>query len=125
MINEKVKEKQFLELSAKSERAEAIVIRGGVKKTIDADDLVVGDIVVLELGKSIPADIIVFETNELACNESSMTGEPDSKKKLPFVNNNQDPQLCPFILKSTLIESGNGKGVVCAVGTNTQIGKLE
>jgi magnesium-transporting ATPase (P-type) len=58
--NEKVKQKQFQELEAKSDTAEVIVLRNGIKETIDANDLVVGDVVYLELGKAVPADCIVF-----------------------------------------------------------------
>lgn len=79
----------------------------------------------LEYGKAIPADCIVFESSDLLANETAMTGEPDSKKKLQYTPNNNDIKLCPFVLKSTLIESGNGKAVVCATGINSQIGKLE
>lgn len=45
-----------------------------------------------------------------------MTGEPDSKRKNPYIGEADEPSLCPFVLKSTLIESGNAKGIVCAVG---------
>lgn len=58
--NDKVKQKQFQELEAKSSTAESIVTRNGKTETIDADTLVVGDVVHLELGKAIPADCIVF-----------------------------------------------------------------
>jgi len=55
-----------------------------------------------------------------------MTGEPDSKKKAPYSSEGEmDPKCCPFVLKSTLIENGSGKAIVCAVGVNSQIGKLE
>jgi len=49
--------------------------------TIDAEELVVGDIVVLELGKAVPADCILISTSSLSCNESSLTGEPDARIK--------------------------------------------
>jgi magnesium-transporting ATPase (P-type) len=55
-----------------------------------------------------------------------MTGEPDSKRKYQYnAEGEMDPKCCPFVLKSTLIENGSGKAIVCAVGINSQIGKLE
>lgn len=114
-----VKEKQFQELAVKSDAAVAIVTRSGEIMTIDADDLVVGDIVTLELGKSIPADCILITSANLSANESSMTGEPDARKKVPLTEENFNEMPCPFVLKSSLIETGHGKAIVCAVGVRT------
>jgi Ca2+ transporting ATPase len=80
--NNLVKERQFQELAAKSDKADAIVMRGGELMTIDAADLVVGDIITLELGKLVPADCVVIDAADLSCNESAMTGEPDARKKV-------------------------------------------
>lgn len=106
--NEKIKEKQFDELAVKSDQAEAIVIRDGRKITIDAFDLVVGDILILENGKNIPADCVLISSNDLSCDEASMTGEPEARRKAPLTQENLMQKPCPFVLKSSLIESGNG-----------------
>ncbi len=50
--------------------ASAIVTRDGEMITIDAEDLVVGDVLTFELGKAVPADCIVIKSSELSCNES-------------------------------------------------------
>jgi len=54
-----------------------------------------------------------------------MTGEPDARKKVPLTDDNYNEEPCPFVLKSSLIETGNGKAVVIAVGPLTFIGKTE
>jgi hypothetical protein len=48
-----------------------------------------------------------------------MTGEAETREKKPINSETRDSHPCPFTLKSTLIEQGNGKAVVCAVGCNT------
>jgi len=54
-----------------------------------------------------------------------MTGEINAKRKVPIELPGGEKNPCPFALKSTLIESGNGKAIVCAVGPLTYIGKTE
>jgi P-type E1-E2 ATPase len=49
--------------------------------TIDSDDLVVGDIVKIEFGKTVPADCILFESVDLSCSEGNLTGEPEAIHK--------------------------------------------
>ena len=100
-------------------------MRSGELITIDAADLVVGDVVILETGKSVPADCVLIEAADLSCNESAMTGEPDARKKVAISSENFDDDPCPFVLKSSLIETGNGKALVGAVGPLTFIGKTE
>lgn len=87
--------------------------------TISTDDLVVGDIVIIETGKAVPADCVVFESNDLSCNESAMTGEPDARKKGVLDPSMMNVFQCPFILKSSLTETGNAKAIVLAVGPLT------
>lgn len=60
-----IKEKQFDELNAKTAKASAIVVRNGAKLTIDTEELVVGDILMLETGKEIPADCILIDASNL------------------------------------------------------------
>lgn len=93
--------------------------------TIDAFDLVVGDILILENGKNIPADCVLISSNDLSCDEASMTGESEARRKAPLTAENLMQKPCPFVLKSSLIETGNGKAIVCAVGALTQIGKTQ
>jgi len=61
--------------------ATAIVTRAGQIMTIDAEELLVGDIITFELGKTIPADCILISASDLSCNEGLLTGEPEAIKK--------------------------------------------
>lgn len=79
----------------------------------------------LSAGKDIPADCIVFQTTDLNTNEVDMTGEPYPMLKLPINEDTKAEAPCPFVLKGTLIEKGEGKGVICAVGVHTAYGRTE
>lgn len=81
----------------------------------------VGDIVILQKGKEIPADCILISGNGLQCNESSLTGEPNDLDKKAI--HECKGKETPFLLAKTLITNGDGIAVVCAVGVNTRSGK--
>ena len=93
--------------------------------TVDAEELLVGDIITFELGKTVPADCVLISASDLSCNEGLLTGEPEAIKKHEVTEHNFDKNPCPFIFKSTLVETGTGRAVVAVVGTRTQIGKVE
>lgn len=105
----------------------ACVVRDGSTQKIKVHKLVVGDIVIIGAGDQIPADIRLFESNNLECNESSLTGESHSvrKKAQPISKKNvtlsEQNNIC---FSGTNAISGNGKGVVIAVGKNTELGKI-
>jgi Ca2+-transporting ATPase len=90
--------------------------------TLSTNELVVGDIIKLEKGKEVPADSILIQGTDVTCNESSMTGEPDDLVKKPL-NDCHAMKVSPFLLAKTLIKSGDGIALVCAVGVNTVSGK--
>lgn len=85
----------------------------------------VGDILYLSAGKDIPADCIMFQANDLYTNEVDMTGEPEPRLKMPINEDTKNDSPCPFVLKGTLMEKGEGKGVVCAVGMYSAFGRTE
>ena len=93
---------------------EAIVKRDSKIQKIDSKELTVGDIVILEDGNKIPADLMLIETNELNVDESSLTGESEAILK----NINDEAYM-----DSTII-SGNGIGVVSKIGMKTEIGEI-
>lgn len=80
--NDYQKERQFAKLNAKKEDREVVVIRGGEKRMISIYDLLVGDIVCLETGDVVPADLILI-SGEVECDESALTGESATIKKNP------------------------------------------
>ena len=92
----------------------AIVRREGEVKEIDAKELTVGDIVILEEGIKVPADLILIQTNQLSCDESGLTGESEAVKK----------EAEDMIYMDSNVVSGNALGVVKNIGMQTEIGKI-
>ena len=107
--------------------ATALVIRDGKEQEIPSTELVVGDCVILEAGRIVPADLKLVETSSLKINESALTGESvAAEKDCNFVSDDKTPvgdkKDCAFM--TTLIEYGRGAGVVEKIGDNTEIGKV-
>jgi Ca2+-transporting ATPase len=105
----------------------AHAIRNGVSYEIPARELVPGDVVVLEAGKYVPADLRLFETSNLKIEESSLTGEsvPVEKDNILIEDLNAplgDRKNMAFM--SSMVTYGRGKGVVIGTGMSTQIGKI-
>jgi magnesium-transporting ATPase (P-type) len=104
----------------------AKVIRGGHRATIEGEQLVPGDIVLLEAGDKVPADLRLFSAHSLAVQEAILTGEsmPVDKQTVAV---NKDSLLgdrnC-MVFSGTLITSGQGKGVVVTTGSSTEIGLI-
>ncbi|KAG5188374.1 hypothetical protein JKP88DRAFT_304841 [Tribonema minus] len=120
--NDYSKELQFRALEKTSEESErALVLRNGETLQIHPDELVIGDVVLLKAGDSIPADGIIFEGEGVKCNESGLTGEPDDLEKRPDGSN-------PFLFSSCLVtevgNSSDAKIVVTGVGTHSEWGKI-
>ena len=120
--NDLAKEAKFQELMMKSDIMQARVRRSDAMRTVDSEELVVGDLIELEQGDTIPADCIVVECMDLAINESALTGEPEAMLKEALTNENYRHNPCPFLLQGSLVEEGSGKAVVLAVGDNTNQG---
>ncbi|KAI8888475.1 PMCA-type calcium-translocating P-type ATPase [Backusella circina FSU 941] len=116
-VNDYQKEAQFKKLNSKKEDRTVKVIRNGKEQQISVYDLNVGDILLLEPGDIIPVDGLFLSGHNVACDESSATGETDTVKKRP--ENEGD---C-FILSGAKILEGVGRCVVIAVGENSFFGK--
>ncbi len=102
------------------------VMRGGKLKKIDARKLVPGDIVHLESGQVVTADIRLFESAKLQINESALTGEslPVTKTVQPLPEDISLAERTNMLYKGTAVTMGSGKGIVCATGMNTEIGNI-
>ncbi|HAT68605.1 MAG TPA: cation-transporting ATPase [Candidatus Yonathbacteria bacterium] len=103
------------------------VRRDGAVSTIDASDLVPGDIVVIEAGDSIPADIRIIEDMNLTVNEEPLTGEsvPVKKESSPLTYAATELYEAKNIgFSGTTIVSGRGLGIVFAIGTRTMLGDI-
>ena len=107
----------------KSDVMAARVRRNDAMKTVDSEELVVGDIIELEQGDTVPADCLIIDCQDLNTNESALTGEPEAMTKETLTNENYRFNPCPFLLQGSLVENGQGKAVVLAVGDNTNQGK--
>ena len=92
----------------------AIVKRDNEINEINAEELTIGDIVILEEGLKVPADLELIETKRLSCDESNLTGESEAVKK----------EANDTLYMDSNILSGNAVGVVKAIGMQTEIGKI-
>jgi len=116
-----------LEALKKMASSHALVLRDGQPKDIPAEDLVTGDIVLLEAGNIIPADIRLTETKSLLLNESALTGESLASNKNTVAIDGKDTALgdrLNMAYKTTLVSNGRGTGVVISTGMQTEIGRI-
>ena len=114
--------KKFNLLTALSEEQPVKVRRNGKVMEIPRHDVVVGDIVLVEVGDEVPADGELIVCNDLQINESALTGEPVAEKSLEGGGDGAYP--LNVILRSTMVMNGRGEFVVTAVGDATEIGKV-
>lgn len=114
--------KKFNLLTALSEEQPVKVRRNGKVMEIPRHDVVVGDVVLVEVGDEVPADGELIVCNDLQINESTLTGEPVAEKSLE--GGGDGAYLRNIILRSTMVMNGRGEFVVTAVGDATEIGKV-
>ena len=114
--------KKFNLLTALSEEQPVKVRRNGKVMEIPRHDVVVGDVVLVEVGDEVPADGELIVCNDLQINESTLTGEPVTEKSLEGGGDGAYPRN--VILRSTMVMNGRGEFVVTSVGDATEIGKV-
>lgn len=106
----------------------ALVKRNGILLEIPSEQVVVGDIIIIDAGRYIPADLRLLESSNLKIEESAFTGESlPSEKDANLIINEEKPQVGDMhnmAFMSTLSTYGRGTGVVVATGMNTEIGKI-
>ena len=106
---------------------EARVLRGGLVFTLPASDLVIGDIVILNAGDHVPADLRLLESPNLSVNEASLTGESEASLKDAEVVLPPETQLGDRINSAylgTAVAFGRGRGLVVATGPRTEMGRI-
>ena len=105
---------------------QAIVLRDGRERKIDAREVVVGDIILIEAGSRLPADGRLLEAAELSVNEAALTGEsyPANKlvEKVPVSSSLPDRRN--MVYAGTVAVSGRGRAVITAIGKNSEVGKI-
>lgn len=120
------KSEQIINKLRKKVSLKASVIRHGKISLINASELVTGDVVLLDLGKVVPADLRLIYTDDLLINEAILTGEPFPVEKTSFRHRvkyylPQSMQNLAFC--GTHVVQGSGKGVVIATAKKTELGK--
>ncbi|KAI8140571.1 PMCA-type calcium-translocating P-type ATPase [Fennellomyces sp. T-0311] len=120
-INDFQKERQFQKLNAKKNDKKVTVMRMGREQRINAHDLVVGDILIVEPGDVVLADGLYASGYNLTCDESSATGESEAVKKHPAATMDSEDDC--FILSGSKVLEGVGRVLVTAVGMNSFYGK--
>ncbi|EMF0496960.1 MULTISPECIES: cation-translocating P-type ATPase [Enterococcus] len=105
----------------------ATVIRDGKVTTVESEQLVVGDILVLESGDAISADARLIEASQLRVEESALTGESEAvEKDAAFIAEEDEPLGDQFnmVFKGCTVAAGRGKAIVTAIGMATEMGKI-
>ena len=101
------------------------VRRNGDTTTVARKDVVVGDLIVIEVGDEIPADAMLLQSADLQIDESTLTGEPIiNKHASPNVAEEEATYPTNMVLRSTMVMNGSGLARVVAVGDGTEIGKV-
>ena len=115
-----------LDALAKVMQANARVVRSGKMREIGADNLVPGDIVLLQSGEKVPADIRLIHEHELRVDESALTGESVPIEKKPDVLEEEVilADRKNMVFASTLVTYGQCRGVVVGTGNQTEIGQI-
>jgi Mg2+-importing ATPase len=107
-------------------RHRCAVTRGGHSRSVDVTELVSGDVVTLQLGQVVPADIRLLATAGLECEESALTGEslPVAKSADPVPAGMPLAELASCALMGTVVHAGSGTGVVVATGGRAEFGRI-
>lgn len=107
-------------------KTRAVVRREGKTEEVDSEELVPGDIVFLEAGAKVPADIRLFYTRDLQIDESTLTGEsvPVSKTTAPLPAETPLADRTNIAFCSSLVTYGQGRGIVVATGYAAEIGRI-
>ena len=107
-------------------RTEARVVRGGRQRRVPSDDVVPGDLVLVEAGEKVPADLRLARADELRADESALTGESLPVRKDEVVVPVETPvaDRRNVVYSGTLVTGGSAAGIVVATGAETELGRI-
>jgi magnesium-transporting ATPase (P-type) len=107
-------------------QTKCLVIRDGELFSLDGTQLVPGDVVMLQAGDKVPADLRIISSKDFYCDESSLTGEsvPSEKSTTAVLLDTPLAERNCMAYMGTLVSSGSAHGLVCQTGANTEIGKV-
>ncbi len=115
-----------MEALRKMARVNANVLRDGKEKQVSAEELVPGDIILLEMGDVVPADARLIQHEKLAIKESILTGESEQVEKntKPLEEETPLPERTNMLYKGTMVTRGTARAIVVAIGKQTELGKI-
>lgn len=126
-VIQETKAEKSIEALKKMTPPHAKVVRNGNTKEVLAEDLVPGDIIILEAGNCVPADARLVKCFNLKIEESSLTGETEAIEKNESIIVNEDAPLGDqknMAFMSSIVVNGHAKAVVTEIGMNTNVGKI-
>lgn len=141
--NDYQKETQFRQLSAANDDVDVLCVRDGKMVQINVKDIVVGDVITLETGESVPCDGVLITSDGLAVDESALTGEPEDVDKAAVIDNDDviassatstpvtrrssltRSKVDPFVLSGCTVTAGTGTFIATSVGANSQWGIIK
>lgn len=117
--------RKFDVLTQLNEEQKVKVVRNGHVQLISRREVVVGDTVIIETGDEVPADGILDSSNSLQIDESMLTGEPITTKRVgEGLSEGDEAYSRNFVMRSSMVMNGRGRFVVTAVGDATEIGRV-
>lgn len=126
-VIQEAKAEKSIEALKEMTPSKAKVIREGITNEINAEDLVSGDLIILEAGNYVPADCRLIECHNLKIEESSLTGETEPVLKDADMICKKDVQLGDMLnmaFMSSIVVNGHAKAIVTETGMNTKVGKI-
>ena len=125
-VRQEFKAEKAMEALKRLSAPQATVIREGIQQRIDAKELVPGDLVLLEGGDKVPADLRLVESINLRVSEASLTGESNPVSKIVEALQGEVPlaEQKNLVFMNTEVTFGRGKGIVIATGMKTEFGKI-
>lgn len=126
-LHSEIKKEKEIELLQNLNTSQVLVLREGIERLVEAEDLVKGDIIFFRKNSIIAADIRIIESENLKVDERGVTGDNFIKEKDSIKIDyavESISEISNMIFRGSIVKEGSGKGIVVEVGGNTQLGKL-